>query len=66
MREQGANVITTMAEVKTVLRELEEGPVAAQNLQLEQVYDETVYIEGAIDLVTQNIWIGGFWPPRSC
>ncbi|QFS83713.1 Efflux pump membrane transporter BepE [Roseivivax sp. THAF40] len=59
VREQGANVITTMAEVKTVLRELEEGPVAAQNLQLEQVYDETVYIEGAIDLVTQNIWIGG-------
>ncbi|MEO1307809.1 MAG: efflux RND transporter permease subunit, partial [Pseudomonadota bacterium] len=25
----------------------------------QRVYDETVYIVGAIDLVTQNIWIGG-------
>lgn len=59
VREQGANVISTMAEVKTVLAELADGPVADVGLQLEQVYDETVYIEGAIDLVTQNIWIGG-------
>ena len=59
VREQGANVIATMDDVKTVLAELSAGPVAAAGLQLEQVYDETVYIEGAIDLVTQNIWIGG-------
>jgi len=59
VREQGANVIQTMEEVQTVLTELAEGPVAEAGLQLEQVYDETVYIEGAIDLVTQNIWIGG-------
>ncbi len=59
VREQGANVISTMEEVKIVLEELASGPVAEQNLVLEQVYDETVYIEGAIDLVTQNIWIGG-------
>lgn len=59
VREQGANVIATMEEVKITLQELSEGPVADQGLLLEQVYDETVYIEGAIDLVTQNIWIGG-------
>ncbi|PRY22220.1 HAE1 family hydrophobic/amphiphilic exporter-1 [Aliiruegeria haliotis] len=59
VREQGANVIATMEEVKRVLDELEAGPVAAAGLTLEQVYDETVYIEGAIDLVVQNIWIGG-------
>lgn len=59
VREQGANVISTMEEVKTVLAELEAGPVSANGLTLEQVYDETIYIEGAIDLVTQNIWIGG-------
>jgi HAE1 family hydrophobic/amphiphilic exporter-1 len=59
VREQGANVISTMAEVKSVISELEEGPVASNGLTLEQVYDETIYIEGAIDLVTQNIWIGG-------
>lgn len=59
VREQGANVISTMEEVKAVIAELEAGPVSANGLTLEQVYDETVYIEGAIDLVTQNIWIGG-------
>ncbi|WP_425092569.1 efflux RND transporter permease subunit [Tropicimonas sp. S265A] len=59
VREQGANVIETMAEVRTVLAELRDGPVADQGLHMEQVYDETIYIEGAIQLVTQNIWIGG-------
>ena len=59
VREQGANVIETMEEVKRVIAELDAGPVTDQGLQLNQVYDETVYIEGAIDLVTQNIWIGG-------
>ncbi|MGJ8603529.1 MAG: efflux RND transporter permease subunit [Marivita sp.] len=59
VREQGANVISTMEEVKAVIADLEAGPVAANGLTLEQVYDETIYIEGAIDLVTQNIWIGG-------
>ncbi|NSX54754.1 efflux RND transporter permease subunit [Parasulfitobacter algicola] len=59
VREQGANVIETMEEVRRVIAELDAGPVAEQALQLEQVYDETIYIEGAIDLVTQNIWIGG-------
>ncbi|MEQ8658847.1 MAG: efflux RND transporter permease subunit [Hyphomicrobiales bacterium] len=59
VRERGANVIETMEEVRRTLDELSAGPVAAQNLILDQVYDETIYIEGAIDLVTQNIWIGG-------
>ena len=59
IREQGANVISTMQEVKAVLAELEAGPIARENLILEQVYDETIYIQGAIDLVVQNIWIGG-------
>ncbi|MEO0990174.1 MAG: efflux RND transporter permease subunit [Pseudomonadota bacterium] len=59
VREQGANVIETMANAQQVLAELEAGPVAEAGLILEQVYDETLYIDGAISLVTQNIWIGG-------
>lgn len=59
VREPGANVIETMQAVQEVLSELEEGPVADANLDMQQVYDETVYINGAIKLVTQNIWIGG-------
>lgn len=59
VRERGANVVETMGEVRRTLAELSSGPVAEQGLVLQQVYDETIYIESAIDLVTQNIWIGG-------
>ena len=59
VREAGANVISVMEEIRVVLADLSEGPVADQGLVLRQVYDETIYINGAIDLVTQNIWIGG-------
>jgi HAE1 family hydrophobic/amphiphilic exporter-1 len=59
VREAGANVITTMEDIRAELAELQSGTVADLGLELEQVYDETVYIESAIDLVTQNIWIGG-------
>jgi HAE1 family hydrophobic/amphiphilic exporter-1 len=59
VREAGANVINVMAEIRTVLDDLSAGPVADQGLTLQQVYDETIYIDSAIDLVTQNIWIGG-------
>ena len=59
-REAGANVIETMAGIREAVRELQEGPVADANLRLRHVYDETVYINSAIDLVRQNIWVGGF------
>ncbi|MFK7835420.1 MAG: efflux RND transporter permease subunit [Sulfitobacter sp.] len=59
VREAGANVITLMEELRDVLAELKVGPVADAGLEMEQVYDETIYIDGAISLVTQNIWIGG-------
>ena len=59
VRESGANVIKVMEELKLVLAELGEGQVNDAGLTMQQVYDETIYINGAIDLVTQNIWIGG-------
>ena len=59
VRESGANVISVMEEFRTVLSELADGPVADAGLTMQQVYDETIYIDGAIGLVTQNIWIGG-------
>ena len=58
-REQGANVIKTMAEVRDVVRDLAKGPVARQGLKLEQVYDETDYINASINLVQTNIIYGG-------
>lgn len=59
VRETGANVIETMKGVRATIQGLVEGPLAREGLTFEQVYDETVYIDGAIDLVIQNIWIGG-------
>ncbi|MEM7745462.1 MAG: efflux RND transporter permease subunit [Pseudomonadota bacterium] len=59
VRETGANVIETMEGVRATIKELAEGPLAREGLTFEQVYDETIYIDGAIDLVIQNIWIGG-------
>ncbi len=59
IRETGANVIETMAGLQTALDELRATDVPEQGLQIKQVYDETTYITSAIDLVQQNIWVGG-------
>ncbi|WP_420404419.1 efflux RND transporter permease subunit [Nisaea sp.] len=58
-RETGANVIEVMEEVRATLKELNEGILASRGLRIVQVYDETTYIDSAIELVRQNIWVGG-------
>ncbi len=58
-RDQGANVIETMAGIKAAVRELAAGPLAEAGLEIDQMYDETVYVKSAISLVQQNIFIGG-------
>ncbi|MEM1343286.1 MAG: efflux RND transporter permease subunit, partial [Pseudomonadota bacterium] len=59
VRASGANVIETMEGLRVAVEELRRGPLAAEGLTIEQVYDETVYIDSAIDLVIGNIWVGG-------
>jgi HAE1 family hydrophobic/amphiphilic exporter-1 len=59
VRETGANVIDNMKGIRVAVEELNQGTVPQAGLRLRQVYDETVYITSAIDLVTQNIYIGG-------
>ncbi len=58
-RKIGANVIETMAGLRAAAAELQQGPVAQAGLTLRQVYDETVYIDSALDLVQQNVYVGG-------
>jgi HAE1 family hydrophobic/amphiphilic exporter-1 len=58
-RETGANVLEVMEGLRQVNRELNDGVLKDRGLQLTQVYDETDYIHSAIDLVEQNIFIGG-------
>ena len=58
-RETGANVIETMAGIREAVADLNAFVMPNAGLTLTQVYDETDYIISAIDLVRQNIWIGG-------
>ncbi|MGI9381537.1 MAG: efflux RND transporter permease subunit [Methyloligellaceae bacterium] len=58
-RETGANVIETMDGIDKAVGELNESIVPGAGLKLRQVYDETVYITSSVQLVRQNIWVGG-------
>ncbi len=58
-RETGANVIEIMEGIAEAVDELNQSAVPEQGLTLKQVYKETVYINSAIELVRQNIWVGG-------
>ncbi|MEO1017805.1 MAG: efflux RND transporter permease subunit, partial [Pseudomonadota bacterium] len=59
MRETGANVIETMKGIRGAVTELNQYQLPNAGLKMQQVYDETVYINSSIDLVTQNIYVGG-------
>ncbi len=59
IRQSGTNVLEVMAGLKAAVRELNQGELAVLGLELRQVYDETEYIDSAIALVEQNLWVGG-------
>ncbi|MGP1345933.1 MAG: efflux RND transporter permease subunit [Phycisphaerales bacterium] len=65
IRQSGANTMEIMDELRVRLDAVRADilpnlhPTAGPDLRLRQVYDETTYITSAIDLVTQNLWIGG-------
>lgn len=57
-RVTGANVMDVMEGLREANRELNDGFLAREGLELFQYYDETEYIESAIALVVQNMLIG--------
>ena len=57
-RETGVNVLETMRELREVVNEIETGPFKRANLNIEQVYDETIYIDSAIELLRNNLGLG--------
>jgi hydrophobic/amphiphilic exporter-1 (mainly G- bacteria), HAE1 family len=59
IRDGGANVVSTMAGLKAAMAELNQGILPRERLKLEIFYDETLYINSAISLVKQNIYVGG-------
>ena len=60
-REVGTNVLEVMAGVRAAVARVNEEVLNARKmrLHLEQVYDETVYIDQSIAMVQQNIIYGG-------
>ena len=59
IREPNSNVVEIIKKLKIEIKKLNKGILAKNGLVLDNVYDETVYINAAIKLVKQNIIIGG-------
>ncbi len=59
VRETGSNVLVVMKKIQEALAELNNGILKDRGLHIDQAYDETNYIYGAIHLVTKNIFVGG-------
>lgn len=59
-REVGANVMKVMTELRTAIQRVNDEVLRARklNLELVQVYDETVYIGQAIEMVQSNVVYG--------
>jgi len=57
--EPGTNVLELTDRVEEVVRELNATVLKAQGIHIDWAYDQRPYIRGAINLVKQNIAIGG-------
>ena len=57
-RANGANVLAALTEVKEVMAELKEGPIADLGLDVAQSFDASVFINRAVTLVTNNLLLG--------
>lgn len=58
--EPGTNILQLTDNVEKVVKDINERILKPQNIYLEWVYDERPYILGAINLVKNNIYLGGF------
>jgi HAE1 family hydrophobic/amphiphilic exporter-1 len=57
--EPGTNILDMTKRAEKAVQWLNREKMEPQNIYLDWVYDQRPYIQGAIDLVKQNIFIGG-------
>ena len=57
-REAGVNVLKVMQGLRKAVADLEQGPLKNAGLNIKQVYDETIYIDSAIELLRNNLILG--------
>ena len=58
LRAPGANVLSTLEQVKQVVEELRSGPMKARGLGIEQSFDSALFIHRAVNLLTENLIVG--------
>lgn len=58
-RDLGSNVVDIMNMLRVEVDRLNRGILQQNNLVLTQIYDETTYINAAVNLVQNNIILGG-------
>ncbi len=58
-KEQGANVLAMTEQLEGKVKELNAGLLAKNELYIDWVYDQRPYINTAINLVKQNVMVGG-------
>ena len=54
-----ANIVQLTNDVEKVVNELNEGILKKEKLKIQWLYDQRPYIVGSVDLVQNNIMIGG-------
>ncbi len=61
IRQTGSNVMSAMAQLRERIAYLNKDvlPQIQSGVRIEQAYDETIYIDDAIDLVRNNLFVGG-------
>ena len=58
-REAGTNVLEVSQEIRDVVDRLQTEEMGPEGLTIEVIDDQTDYIEGALELVQQNLVLGG-------
>jgi multidrug efflux pump subunit AcrB len=58
VRAPGANVLSTLEEVKKVVAELRDGPLEQRGLGIEQSFDASLFINRAVSLLVENLVVG--------
>lgn len=57
--DSDANIVTLTDNVETMIERLNRDVLAREGLYIQWLHDKRIYINGAIDLVQQNILVGG-------
>ncbi|MFC3193174.1 efflux RND transporter permease subunit [Marinicella sediminis] len=56
--EAGVNLLDLMADIKSRVAEVEETVLKPAGLNITQVYDESIYTNGSVDMVRNNLILG--------